>query len=342
MFCIPGPTVLLNPARPHRHGQFLVWRGAEYGFTRTAYVDDRMDPEKATRAAAHHLHDLYTQFGDWYLAIAAYDCGPQTVQLGVERTGYADFWELRARGALPIETTNYVPIILAMTIMEKNARAYGLDQVQMDPPLEYDTLELTALTGLPLIADVTGTSVAELAELNPALLGSLAPAHYAVHVPKGTGARLTAALALVPAEHRVTWRLHRVAPGETLAAIGSRFGVSAASLLAANSLPAHAAVEGDLLVVPAAARPAPAARRAAPKSVAASHAGAHSASHTASTAASHRAPAGRAAAARPHTVAAPAVKKPAGAPAAAHATAAKPAVKPAPGPATLLAHSAAR
>ena len=322
--------------------QFLVWRGAEYGLTRTAYVDDRMDPEKATRAAAHHLHDLYTQFGDWYLAIAAYDCGPQTVQLGVERTGYADFWELRARGALPIETTNYVPIILAMTIMEKNARAYGLDQVQMDPPLEYDTLELTALTGLPLIADVTGTSVAELAELNPALLGSLAPAHYAVHVPKGTGARLTAALALVPAEHRVTWRLHRVAPGETLAAIGSRFGVSAASLLAANSLPAHAAVEGDLLVVPAAARPAPAARRAAPKSVAASHAGAHSASHTASTAASHRAPAGRAAAARPHTVAAPAVKKPAGAPAAAHATAAKPAVKPAPGPATLLAHSAAR
>ncbi len=102
--------------------QFLVWRGAEYGLTRTAYTDDRMDPEKATRAAAHHLHDLYTEFGDWYLAIAAYNCGPQTVQKAVERTGYADFWELRARGALPIETTNYVPIILAMTIMEKNAR----------------------------------------------------------------------------------------------------------------------------------------------------------------------------------------------------------------------------
>src|ERR1017187_9920138 len=260
--------------------QFMAWRGAEYGLQRTAYTDDRMDPEKATRAAARHLHDLYNQFGDWYLAIAAYDCGPQTVQSAVERTGYADFWELRSRGVLPIETTNYVPIILAMTIMEKNAQAYGLDQIQMAPPIEYDTVELSALTSLPLIADVTDTSAPELAALNPALLGNLAPAHYAVHVPKGSGPRLTAALALVPAEHRAAWRLHRVAPGETLTAIGTRFGVSTASLLAANSLPSHAAVEGDLLVVPATARPALAAGRAAPKHTVASRTGAHYSSHT--------------------------------------------------------------
>jgi membrane-bound lytic murein transglycosylase D len=251
----------------------------------------------------------------------------------VERTGYADFWELRARGELPIETTNYVPIILAMTIMEKNAQAYGLDQVQMDPPIEYDTVELTALTALPLIADVTDTSVPELTELNPALLGNLAPAHYAVHVPKGSGARLTAALALVPAEHRAGWRVHRVAPGETLAVIGTRFGVSTASLLAANSLPARAAVEGDLLVVPTAARPAPAARRVASKHVVASRASSHSSSHTASAAASHRAPAGHPVAARPRAGAAPA-GKPASPSAAAR--------RLAPKPATLVAHSAAR
>ena len=122
--------------------QFLAWRGQEYGLMQTRYTDDRMDPEKATRAAAHHLHDLYNEFGDWYLAIAAYNCGPGVVEKAVERTGYADFWELRARGVLPAETTNYVPIILAMTIMEKNAAEYGLEGVQLDPPLEYDTVEV--------------------------------------------------------------------------------------------------------------------------------------------------------------------------------------------------------
>ena len=104
----------------------MKFRGNEYGLKQTPYSDERLDPEKATRAAARHLHDLYNEFGDWYLAIAAYNCGPGAVEKAVERTGYADFWELRARRALPAETTNYVPIILAMTIMAKNAPEYGL------------------------------------------------------------------------------------------------------------------------------------------------------------------------------------------------------------------------
>jgi membrane-bound lytic murein transglycosylase D len=324
----------ISRARAGGMWQFLVWRGAEYGLERSAYADERMDPEKATRAAAHHLHDLYNQFGDWYLALAAYNCGPQTAQSAVERTGYADFWELRARGVLPIETTNYVPIILAMTIMEKNASAYGLDQIQMDPPVEYDTVEISALTSLPLVADVTDTSAVELAALNPALLGSLAPPHYALHVPKGSSARLTAALALVPPEHRAAWRLHRVAAGETLAAIGGRFGVSPATLLAANALPAHAAVEGDLLVVPAAPRALAPVRHAAPTHAVAGRTGSHAASHSASAAASRRPPARHVVAATRHSGAAPAARKPAGQASAARKSAAK--------PATLVAHSAAR
>jgi len=316
----------MSRARAGGMWQFLIWRGAEYGLARSAYADERMDPEKATRAAARHLHDLYNQFGDWYLALAAYNCGPLTVQSAVERTGYADFWELRARGVLPIETTNYVPIILAMTIMEKNAQAYGLDQIQMDPPIEYDTVELSALTSLPLVADVTDTSPAELGALNPALLGNLAPASYALHVPKGSGARVTAALALIPAEHRAAWRLHRVAGGETLAAIGSRFGVSTASLLAANSLPAHAPVEGDLLVVPAAPRPMVVARRPAPKRTAASRSTSRPASR-ATSASARRSAAGDAAAKRRSVT--PVARKPVTPVTAAH--------KPAPKPAALSA-----
>ena len=93
--------------------QFVLFRGQEYGLMRTPWYDDRLDPEKATRAAARHLRDLYQEFGDWNLAMAAYNCGPQTVHRAVERTGYADFWELRSRHVLPQETCNYVPAILA-------------------------------------------------------------------------------------------------------------------------------------------------------------------------------------------------------------------------------------
>ena len=115
-------------------------RVADYGLQRNWWVDERQDPEKATRAAARHLKDLYNQFGDWYLAMAAYNSGPGTVQHAVQRTGYADFWELYRRGVLPGETRNYVPIIVAITIMSKNPAQYGLANVQLDAPLASDAV----------------------------------------------------------------------------------------------------------------------------------------------------------------------------------------------------------
>ncbi len=232
--------------------QFVVFRGQQYGLMQTRFTDDRMDPEMATRAAAHHLHDLYNEFGDWYLAIAAYNCGPGNIEKAVERTGYADFWELRSRGALPAETTNYVPIILAMTIMEKNGAAYGLDGVQFDAPREYDTVKTSALTSMTLVSDVTDLSPAELAEMNPAVLKGMFPEGYPLHVPKGMGAQVEGALAMVPAERRASWRMHRVGPDETLASIGKRYGVTANGIAAANNLAENLPAEGDRLVIPAA------------------------------------------------------------------------------------------
>ena len=169
--------------------QFVQWRGRQYGLNQSAYTDDRLDPEKATRSAARHLRDLYQKFGDWYLAIAGYNCGDGCVEKAVQRTGYADFWDLRARNAIPKETTNYVPIILAMTIMHKNAKDYGLEEVEIDPALTYDTIELEAPTHLALIADIADRPVSEIRELNPSLLNSVAPANYALHVPEGTKER---------------------------------------------------------------------------------------------------------------------------------------------------------
>src|ERR1035438_8124002 len=234
--------------------QFLKWRGNEYGLKQTAYTDDRMDPEKATRAAAHHLRDLYHEFGDWYLAIAAYNCGPVNVEKAVERTGYADFWELRSRGVLPAETTNYVPIILAMTIMEKNAAEYGIEGFQLDPPLEYDTVETTAPTSLTLVADILDLPFAELAALNPACLRGMIPAEFPLRVPKGSGNPLVAALQMIPAKHLDAWRMHRVVGSETLTTIGKRYGVTPANIVSVNRLESARAVEGDRLLIPSGQR----------------------------------------------------------------------------------------
>lgn len=232
--------------------QFVAWRGREYGLERSRYFDDRLDPEKATRAAARHLRDLYQKFGDWYLAIAAYDCGPGVIERAVERTGYADFFEMRNRRVLPLETTNYVPIILAMTIMDKNAAEYGLDAVVPDTPLEYDTIEITSPTNLALVSDLTNTPAPELQALNPALLRGLAPAGYSLHVPKGTGSYLMAALQMVPGERRASSRMHIVEIGETLATIGKRYRTAPGSIAAANNIRSVSPAVGDRLLIPAA------------------------------------------------------------------------------------------
>jgi membrane-bound lytic murein transglycosylase D len=232
--------------------QFVKFRGNQYGLMQTASSDDRLDPEKATRAAARHLHDLYKEFNDWYLAIAAYNCGPGAVERAVERTGYADFWELRARHALPAETANYVPIILAMTIMSKNAHEYGLDQVEYDPAIEYDTVTVETPTNLALVSDLADTPITQLQQLNPALLRSMIPAEFALRVPKGSGLALTAALEQIPAERRPSWRIHRVQSGETLAGIAREFRSSSGAIAAANSLSGSDPNIGDRLLIPAA------------------------------------------------------------------------------------------
>ena len=238
--------------------QFVKFRGNEYGLKQSALTDDRFDPEKATRAAARHLHDLYNQFGDWYLAIAAYNCGPGCVDRAIERTGYADYWELRARKAIPAETTNYVPIILAMAIMAKSPEQYHLDQVIPEQTLEYDIVPLGATTNLPLVSDLTDTPLPELQQLNPSLLKTVAPAGYELKVPRGAGVVLTTGLDVIPAESRAAWRMHRVQQGETLAGIAQKYNAQPKAIANVNELEGGSPEPGDHLLIPATFRePAP-------------------------------------------------------------------------------------
>ncbi len=229
--------------------QFISARAAQYGLNRTAYVDDRLDFEKATRAAARHLRDLYQRYGDWYLALGAYNAGPGVIDRAVERTGYADFWEFRRLNVLPRETANYVPIIVAMTIMMKNARQHGLEDVETDPPLEYETVEMDAPASLTLIGDLTEAPLSQLRELNPSLLKNVVPAG-AVRVPKGAGVKM-AALESVPRDKRLYWRAHRVSEGDTLAMIASKYRIAKSSIAAVNG---GGASPGDVLLIPLAQR----------------------------------------------------------------------------------------
>lgn len=230
--------------------QFAAFRGREYGLMQTPATDDRMDPERATQAAARHLHDLYNHFGDWYLAMAAYNCGPGCVDNAIQRTGYADFWQLRRLNVLPKETANYVPAILAMTIMGKNAKAYGLDDSDFDRPLEYDTVELESPTHLALVAAALDRPLAEIREMNPGILRLVAPAGAALHVPKGTVAQLEEAFQMVPANRRDAWRVQRAQSDDTFATLGQRYGTTAALVSSAN----HDALPeaGGLVAIPVA------------------------------------------------------------------------------------------
>jgi len=244
--------------------QFIRETGGRYGLKNDAWVDERFDPEMATRAAARHLRDLYHEFGDWYLAIAAYNCGQGNVDRAVAKTGYADVWELRSRGTLPLETSNYVPIILAMTIMAKNPANYGIEEIVPEEPLFYDTVDVNVLTSLSLVSDIVGRPVSELKELNPALLRDFAPAGYKLHIPRGSSQALSSALELVPAERRASWRVHRVETGDTLAAVAVRYHTSVSALQSSNRLEAEEPGTGALLVIPAAPQPIVTAKAARP------------------------------------------------------------------------------
>ena len=233
--------------------QFVPWRGNEYGLKRSWWVDERQDPEKATRAAAQHLRDLYGLFGDWYLAMAAYNCGPGNVQKGVERTGYADFWELYRRNVLPRETKNYVPIILALTLIAKDAAHYGV-QTDLDQPVPSDVVKPGRAIDLRLVAETIDVDAETLRSLNPSLLRMATPddPFFELHLPKGTAQRFSAEIADIPPEKWVSWRRHRVEAGETLTSLAKKYHVTAPAIAAANSLGRTDVLSpGDKLIIPA-------------------------------------------------------------------------------------------
>jgi len=239
--------------------QFMAYRGKQYGLEHSWWVDERQDPEKATRAAARHLRDLYDMFGDWYLVMAAYDSGPGAVQHAIERTGYADFWELYKANALPDETRNYVPIILALTLISKDPARYGVEFVP-DQPLQVDRVQPGHPVDLRLVSETIDVDVDALRLLNPQLLRLVTPndPRFVLQIPAGKKEEFEQGMAEIPPQNWLTWHRHRVQEGETLSSIAWRYRITVAALAEANGLEGQARPEVDAkLIIPAVAQPQP-------------------------------------------------------------------------------------
>jgi membrane-bound lytic murein transglycosylase D len=247
-----------------RSGAGGMWQfmpSGDYGLSRNGWFDERFDPEKSTHAYARYMKGLYDQLGDWYLAMAAYDWGPGNVQKAVQRTGYADFWELYRRNSLPQETKNYVPIIIAAAIMAKNPEQYGLQTLAPDPPLLIDTVTTDYGVDLRLVSDLVEAPVQEITDLNPSLLRMSTPADvpFELHLPAGTKDLYQKRISEIPVDKRNQWRFHKVVAGEALQTIARDYHVTPAEIVFVNQLEAGDDLSTtDSLIIPV---PAPSSSR---------------------------------------------------------------------------------
>jgi membrane-bound lytic murein transglycosylase D len=227
----------LSRAKARGVWQFIPETGRRYGLSQDWWIDERGDPEKATRAAAKYLKELYGMFGDWNLALAAYNAGENKIARGLARYGLSDFWSLAETSAIRRETKNYVPMIQAAIVVAKAPEQYGFS-VEAEPALAYDAVPVQGAFDLRTIAECAGATLEDVRMLNPSLRRLATPAGrtFQMKVPTGSGDKLKTCLAELPAERRVSFRTHVVARGQTLAAIARRYGTRAEDIAQANNL----------------------------------------------------------------------------------------------------------
>ena len=227
-------------SRAHAAGmwQFMEATGRLEGLNRTHWIDERRDPMKSTRAAARHLKHLHAQFGDWRLAIAAYNAGPNRVRRAIKKQGTRDYWKLK----LPRETRNYVPLFMAATIVSKAPELFGFAGLERDSPLAFDQVELPNPLRLSAAAKCAGTTRTTLRQLNPELRRGTTPPQrnsrkYALRVPVGAAGGFMDCYRGLPAgEKQVAWFEYTVRPDDNISSIASEFGVTSQVVANANNL----------------------------------------------------------------------------------------------------------
>lgn len=248
-------STALSRARARGIWQFVRTTGLEHGLKQNWYVDERADPEKATKAAATYLKTLGGMFdGDWHLALASYNGGPGRVQRAMKRSHKTDFWSLTATSRyLPRETREYVPMILAAMVIAKNPSEYGF-KFEAELPLSYEKVTVPDPIDLRRVAEWAGTSIDEIEALNPELRRWTTPVrypNYQVKVPVGSGDAFRARLTEESPENLTALQWHTVKRGESLLTISRKLKVKQADLAEANYISVRARVApGQQLIIP--------------------------------------------------------------------------------------------
>ncbi len=234
--------------------QFISSTGKLYGLKRSWWYDERRDAVKSTHAAAKYLKWLYKRYGDWELAMAAYNAGPGKVSRTMKRDKTSDYWKLRH---LRRETKNYIPLYMAATIICKNPRKYGFnpDEIEFQDPLEHDVVVIDKTLALKDVAKAVGASEKELLELNSELLRKHTPPkakRYNLKIPKGTKVIFAAAYDGLESPDEMSWVKHRIRGGETISTIAAKYGVSQYAVREANNMNGRQSriYAGKTLIVP--------------------------------------------------------------------------------------------
>jgi len=245
--------------------QFMARTGRMMGLKRTHWIDERRDPIKATVAAAGYLKDLFAEFGDWRLALAAYNGGPGRVRRAIARADTNDYWQLD----LPRETRNYVPLFMAATIIAKDPQLFGFEPQAEEPAFAYEEVVLPEdwpYVDLKAAAQLLGIERQVLHDLNPELRQDITPpgsrSPYTLRVPTGKRRVLLDQYASLPVPQKAAVHQYRVQRGDTISGIAQTFGVSTRVIAAANSLRNPNLIRPrQLLYIPVAPRAKPASGR---------------------------------------------------------------------------------
>ena len=218
--------------------QFIESTAEASGLRVDWWVDQRLDPELATRAAARHLKELYERFGDWELSLAAYNAGPGGVSRALERSGTDNFWELADSGILRRETTRYVPKFYAALAIQRAPESYGFS-VDPEMPEEFDTVIVDSPVDLLTVSRLSGISRSRLHRLNPSLRRECTPpgaSSYPLRVPSGMGELVRAELDNLTRAERLDFVKYTVKSGDSVHAIARRFSTSVDAITDLNAL----------------------------------------------------------------------------------------------------------